>query len=43
MIAKIRSNILTEGNIRDLVKVVAEEMDGVIRECQSQEAGDHRG
>ena len=32
MVAKIRSNILTEGNIRDLVKVVAEEMDGVTRE-----------
>ena len=29
---KIRSNILTEGNIRDLVKGVAEEMDGVTRE-----------
>ena len=32
MVNKIRSNILTEGNIRDLVKVVAEEMDGVTRE-----------
>ena len=32
VVAKIRSNILTEGNIRDLVKVVAEEMDGVTRE-----------
>ena len=32
MVAKIRSNILTEGNIRDLVKGVAEEMDGVTRE-----------
>ena len=32
VIDKIRSNILTEGNIRDLVKVVAEEMDGVTRE-----------
>ena len=29
---KIRSNVLTEGNIRDLVKVVAEETDGVTRE-----------
>ena len=29
---KIRSNILTEGNIRALVKVVDEEMDGVARE-----------
>ena len=32
VVAKIRSNILTEGNIRELVKVVAEEMDGVTRE-----------
>ena len=32
VVNKIRSNILTEGNIRDLVKVVAEEMDGVTRE-----------
>ena len=32
VVAKIRSNILTEGNIRDLVKGVAEEMDGVTRE-----------
>ena len=32
VVEKIRSNILTEGNIRDLVKVVAEEMDGVTRE-----------
>ena len=32
VVAKIRSNILTEGNIRDLVKVVAEEMDGVASE-----------
>ena len=32
VVAKIRSNILTEGNIRDLVKVVAEEMDSVTRE-----------
>ena len=29
---KIRANILTEGSIRDLVKVVDEEMDGVARE-----------
>ena len=28
VVAKIRSNILTEGSIRDLVKVVDEEMDG---------------
>jgi site-specific DNA recombinase len=32
VVNKIRSNILTEGNIRDLVKGVAEEMDGVTRE-----------
>ena len=42
VVAKIRSNILTEGNIRDLVKVVAEEMDGVTSRA-AQEAGDHRG
>ena len=32
VVAKIRSDILTEGNIRELVKVVDEEMDGVARE-----------
>ena len=32
VVGKIRSNILTEGNIRELVKVVGEEMDGVARE-----------
>ena len=32
VVEKIRSNILTEGNIRELVKVVDEEMDGVARE-----------
>ena len=32
VIAKIRSNVLTKGNVRELVKVVAEEMDGVTRE-----------
>ncbi len=32
VVAKIRSNVLTKGNIRELVKVVAEEMDGVTRE-----------
>ena len=36
VVAKIRSNILTEGNIRDLVKVVAEEMDGVTREQRTR-------
>ena len=29
---KIRANILTEGNIRELVKLVDEEMDGVAKE-----------
>ena len=32
VVAKIRANILTEDSIRDLVKVVDEEMDGVARE-----------
>ena len=32
VVAKIRANILTEGSIRDLVKVVDEEMDGVAQE-----------
>ena len=32
VVGKIRSNILTEGNIRALVKVVDEEMDGVAHE-----------
>ena len=32
VVNKIRSNILTEGNIRALVKVVDEEMDGLARE-----------
>ena len=32
VVGKIRSNILTEGSIFDLVKVVDEEMDGVARE-----------
>ena len=32
VVGKIRSNILTEGSIRALVKVVDEEMDGVARE-----------
>ena len=32
VIGKIRSNILTEGSITDLVKAVDEEMDGVARE-----------
>ena len=32
VIGKIRSNVLTEGNIRTLVNVVDEQMDGVARE-----------
>ena len=32
VVGQIRSNILTEGNIRDLVRLVDEEMDGVARE-----------
>ena len=32
VVEKIRTNILTEGNIRELVKLVDEEMDGVARE-----------
>ncbi len=32
VVDKIRSNILTEGNIRELVRLVDEEMDGVARE-----------
>ena len=32
VVEKIRTNILTEGNIRELVKLVDEEMDGVAKE-----------
>ena len=32
IVDQIRSNILTEGNIRDLVRLVDEEMDGVAKE-----------
>ena len=32
VVGKIRSNILTESNILELVKLVDEEMDGVARE-----------
>ena len=32
VVGKIRSNILTEGSINDLVKVVDEQMDGIARE-----------
>ena len=42
VVAKIRSNILTEGNTRDLVKVVDEE-DGRRGQRTAQAAGDHRG
>ena len=36
IIDQIRDNILTEGNIRDLVRLVDEEMDGVAREQQER-------
>ena len=42
VVGKIRSNVLTDGNIRALVKVVDEQMDGVARE-QRKRLGDHRG
>ncbi len=32
VVSKIRSNVLTESNIRDLVKLLDEEMDGIARE-----------
>ncbi len=32
VVGKIRENVLTESNIRELVKVVDEEMDGIARE-----------
>ena len=38
MVGKIRSNILTESNIRELVRLVDEEMDGVAHE-QRKRAG----
>ena len=40
VVAKIRSDILTEGNISELFKVVAEEMGGVSPRA-TQEASDH--
>ena len=40
VVDKIRSNILTEGSITELVKVVDEEMDGIAQD-QAQEASDH--
>ena len=33
VVGKIRSNVLTDGNIRALVKVVDEQMDGVAHFC----------
>ena len=36
VVEKIRSNILTEGNIRDLVKTVDEKMDGVAAEQRTK-------
>ena len=36
VVGKIRSNVLTEGNIRALVKVVDEQMDGVAREQRNR-------
>ena len=36
VVGKIRTNIVTEGNIRDLVKVVDEHMDGVAAEQRSR-------
>ena len=36
IVSNIRENILTESNIRDLVKIVGEEMDGVAREQRSR-------
>ena len=47
IISNIRDNILTESNIRDLVKLVDEEMDGIAREQRQRletiEAGVGRG
>ena len=37
VVGKIRSNVLTEGNIRALVKVVDEQMDGVAREQRKRQ------
>ena len=36
VVGKIRENVLTESNIRELVKLVAEEMDGVAKEQQQR-------
>ena len=41
VVGKIRSNVLTDGNIRALVKVVVEQVDGVARE-QRRQTSDHR-
>ena len=42
IVDKIRSNILTEGSITELVKAVDEEMDGIAQRA-AQEASNHRG
>ena len=42
IVDNIRDNILTESNIRDLVKIVDEEMDGVAKGA-AQEAEGHQG
>ena len=42
IVDNIRDNILTESNIRDLVKIVDEEMDGVAREQRKRLKG-HQG
>ena len=39
VVDEIRENILTEGNIRDLVRLVDEEMDGVAREQRERLEG----
>ena len=39
IVDEIRQNILTEGNIRDLVRLVDEEMDGVAREQRDRLEG----
>ena len=42
IVSNIRENILTESNVRDLVRLVDEEMDGLARE-QRQNLETHRG
>ena len=36
IVSQLRESILTEGNIRDLVRLVDEEMDGVAHECRQK-------